>query len=136
MNNDLEKELENKDIRPTAMRILVLQALMKHEYAMSLNDLEMEFENVDKSTLFRTLKTFEDKKLIHCINDGNGSVKYAICKATCLVEHIDKHVHFLCLKCNHTYCLTDFEIPSINLPVDFTFESANVIVNGVCANCK
>ena len=73
----LEEKLENKDIKPTAMRVLVLRQLVESGAAISLKNLEAKFERADKATLFRTLKTFEDKKLIHSIEDGTGSVKYA-----------------------------------------------------------
>lgn len=136
MNKEVEKKLVNRDIRPTAMRQLILQALMNRKSAISLSELELEFENADKSTLFRTLKTFEDKMLIHSIDDGTGSLKYALCKNSCVVEHRDKHVHFICSKCNHTFCLTDFEIPSIDLPAGFSLEAENVVVKGICANCN
>ena len=136
MNKEIEEKLVSKDIRPTAMRQLVLQVLMQQESAISLPELEMAFENADKSTLFRTLKTFEDKKLVHSIDDGTGALKYALCKSTCVVEHRDKHVHFICSKCHHTYCLNDFEIPTVDLPTGFTLDSVNVVVKGICAHCN
>lgn len=136
MNKELEKKLVSRDIRPTAMRQLVLQVLMKQESAISLSELELEFEHADKSTLFRTLKKFEDKKLVHSIDDGTGSLKYALCKSSCNVEHSNKHVHFICSKCNHTFCLNDLEISTIDLPTNFSIESVNVVVKGVCANCN
>ena len=136
MNKEIEKELESKDIRPTAMRQLVLQVMMQQKSAISLSELELELENADKSTLFRTLKTFEDKMLIHSIDDGTGALKYALCKNSCVVKHKDRHVHFICSKCNHTFCLTDFEVPSIDLPTGFSLEAVNFVVKGVCANCN
>jgi Fur family ferric uptake transcriptional regulator len=136
MSKEIEEKLVSKDIRPTAMRQLVLQVLMQQESAISLSELELEFEHADKSTLFRTLKTFEDKKLIHSIDDGTGSLKYALCKSTCVVEHRDQHVHFICSKYHHTYCLTDFEIPSVDLPTGFSLDSVNVVVKGICAHCS
>lgn len=136
MNKEIEQELEAKDIRPTAMRQLVLQTLMQQKAAISLSELESELESADKSTLFRTLKTFEDKMLVHSIDDGTGTLKYALCKSSCVVNHKDKHVHFLCSECNHTFCLTDFEIPDIDLPTGFTLETVNVVVKGICANCN
>lgn len=136
MNEKLDKELAKKNIRPTAMRQLVLQVLMEQKSAISLSELELKFENADKSTLFRTLKTFEDRKLIHSINDGTGSIKYALCKNSCEVDHTDKHIHFICSKCKQTFCLNDFDVPTVYLPVDFSLESVNVIVKGICTNCK
>jgi len=51
----LEDKLENKNIRPTSMRILVLRALIESTNAISLKDIENAFENADRATLYRTL---------------------------------------------------------------------------------
>ena len=40
MIKELENKLKQKDIRPTAMRLLVLEALFGQEAAISLSDLE------------------------------------------------------------------------------------------------
>ncbi|BBE19861.1 zinc uptake regulation protein ZUR [Aquipluma nitroreducens] len=131
-----ETKLENRNIKPTAMRELVLKVLSEQTTAISLADLEQAFEKADKVTLYRTIKTFEEKKLIHSIDDGSVSVKYALCRETCQCHPEDLHVHFLCTKCKQTFCLTDIPVPSINLPVDFSLENINMVVKGICANCR
>ncbi|SMO93922.1 Fur family transcriptional regulator, ferric uptake regulator [Saccharicrinis carchari] len=136
MKKEIDKKLQNKNIKPTPMRQLVLQVLTEQKTAISLPELEHKFEKADKATLYRTLKTFENKKLIHSIDDGTGSVKYALCQDTCQCHPEDLHVHFLCTKCNQTYCLNDFPIPEINLPNSFSLESVNMVVKGICSNCK
>ncbi len=136
MNDDFDKELQSKDIRPTAMRIWVLKTFMEAKSALSLTDLETLLDTADKSTLFRTLKTFEQRKLIHGIDDGSGSVKYALCHNKCEVDHEDFHVHFLCTQCQHTYCLNDVEIPHLSLPQDFELSNVSLVVKGRCANCR
>ncbi len=44
-----------RDIRPTAIRVLVLRTLLEMKQAMSVSDLEAQLDTVDKSTIFRTL---------------------------------------------------------------------------------
>ncbi|PLW96119.1 MAG: transcriptional repressor [Marinilabiliales bacterium] len=135
MGTEIDNKLHSKDIKPTAMRQLVLQVLTEQKTAISLPELERKFEKADKATLYRTLKTFEKHKLIHSIDDGSGTVKYALCQDTCECQPEDLHVHFLCAKCNQTFCLNDFPIPQINLPSSFSLESVNMVVKGVCSNC-
>jgi Fur family ferric uptake transcriptional regulator len=65
MDKNLEHQLERRKIKPTAMRLVVLDFLTKNNYAVSLKDLEAGLESTDRVTLFRTLKTFEDHKIIH-----------------------------------------------------------------------
>lgn len=132
----LENKLLNKNVKPTAMRELVLKILREQTCAVSLADIENIFDKADKVTLYRTLKTFEENKLIHSIDDGTGSVKYALCKETCQCNPHELHVHFLCTKCQHTYCLNDIPIPAIHLPDNFTLETINMVVKGKCHNCK
>ncbi len=127
--------LNSRHIKPTAMRELVLKVLSEQNTAFSLADLEKKFEKADRATLYRTLKTFEENKLIHSIDDGTGSVKYALCKETCQCKPEDLHVHFLCTKCQHTYCLNDIAIPTISLPVNFKLETINMVVKGISINC-
>jgi Fur family transcriptional regulator, ferric uptake regulator len=136
MAKKIEKQLENRNIKPTAMRELVLKILSEQTSAFSLADIENTFEKADRATLYRTLKTFEENKLIHSIDDGTGSVKYGLCKETCQCNPEDLHVHFFCTKCKHTYCLNDISIPSIILPANFRLETINMVVKGMCATCK
>lgn len=133
---NVDEKLTSRNIKPTAMRELVFYILTEQKTAISLSDLEQKFHKSDKVTLYRTLKTFEEKKLIHSIDDGTGAVKYALCKDSCQCNPEDLHVHFLCLECQHTFCLDDIPIPSIDLPVNFSIESINLVVKGVCADCN
>lgn len=132
---ETDKKLKIRNIKPTAMRELVLKVLTEQDRAISLADLEQKFDNADKTTLYRTLKTFEENKLIHSINDGTGSVKYALCKENCQCHPEDLHVHFHCTKCQQTYCLNDISIPSIDLPTNYKLETINMVVKGICSNC-
>lgn len=132
----LEQKLENRNIKPTAMRLLVLRQLVESGSAISLKDLESKFERADKATLYRTLKTFENKKLIHSIEDGTGSVKYALCEEGCECEPQDQHIHFHCVSCGETFCLTKTKIPQTQIPVGFKASSASIVYKGVCPNCS
>jgi Fur family transcriptional regulator, ferric uptake regulator len=136
VNKEIEKQLTLRNIRPTAMRLLVLDFLSKHDHALSLKDLESGLESTDRVTLFRTLKTFEDHKIIHSIDDGSGAVKYAICQDTCECDYPqDIHVHFYCKVCKETQCLPKVKVPPISLPGKFSPEEANVVVKGICEKC-
>jgi len=132
----IETRLNQKDIKPTAMRILVLQYLMEQDRAVSLQRIETAFENADKSTLYRTLKTFEKNKLVHTIDDGTKQLKYALCLQNCTCEPSDLHYHFHCMNCQNTFCLTDQNIPKIELPKNFKMQQANMVIKGLCESCN
>ena len=132
---ELQDKLEQKEVRPTAMRLLVLETLQKQKAALSLQDLEDTFEKADRITLYRTLKTFQEKGLIHSIEDGTGATKYALCQEGCECAPEDMHVHFFCNSCEDTFCLPKFKIPEVSLPNGFVPMETNLLVKGVCSNC-
>ena len=135
MNENFEHLLQTRNIKPTAMRLLVYDQLRRHKKALSLIDIEQLFNKVDRSTIFRTLKLFQKNGIIHSIDDGTGSIKYALCDEGCTCRGEDLHVHFLCIKCTQTFCLRHIPIPLINLPDSFNFTEANFVVKGVCSDC-
>jgi Fur family ferric uptake transcriptional regulator len=133
----VEKILVNNKVKPTAMRMLVLQFLLKNKVAVSLTDVENYFEKSDRTTLFRTLKTFAKNEIVHKIDDGTGVIKYALCEENCHCEvDTDLHVHFHCKLCKQTICLPKHKIPHINLPEGFFAEEVNLVVTGTCNKCK
>lgn len=136
MNVKIEARLHKRNVKPTAMRVLVLQYLMKQGKAVSLKNIENAFNIADKSTLFRTLKTFEKNKLVHTIDDGTKQLKYALCSESCACESIDQHYHFHCVTCLNTYCLSNQNIPKIELPRNFKMKQANMVIKGFCENCN
>lgn len=130
------KKLAQREIKPTAMRLLILKAMMQFERAFSLLDLETYLDTVDKSTLSRTIILFAKHHLIHSIDDGSGSLKYAVCGSECNCDVDDLHVHFYCTRCHKTYCLRGTHIPAVTLPQHFTLESINYVIKGVCDHCS
>ncbi|MEP2773988.1 MAG: transcriptional repressor [Fulvivirga sp.] len=132
----LEQKLENKNIKPTTVRLLVLRKLIESETALSLSDLVETVEQADRATLYRTLKTFENKNLIHSIHDGTGSVKYGLGTVCGDSKLHDQHIHFHCVKCWETYCLTQIEIPQTQIPSGFEITNASMVLKGTCANCS
>lgn len=131
-----EKLLNSREVSATAMRILVLQHLMEQNNAVSLQSIEDAFKIADKSTLYRTLKTFEKNKIVHTIDDGTKQLKYALCLESCQCEINDQHYHFHCTQCQNTFCLTNQNIPQIELPKNFKMQQANMVIKGLCERCN
>ena len=129
--------LQKNDIRPTAMRMLIYKFLSEKRAAVALTDIENHFDRADRTTLYRTIKTFEDKGIVHQIDDGTGTAKYALCEEGCKCDfETDLHLHFHCNMCDETICLTDHKIPQINIPEGFITEDANLVLKGICDKCS
>lgn len=125
-------------LRQTPCRQLVLELLEERQDALSHQDLEnFAGERFDRVTLYRTLKTFLDKGIIHKVLDDSGAAKFALCHAHCNEEeHFDNHVHFKCNNCGKTYCLENTEVPVISLPEGYSLSEVNLLVQGVCSECR
>lgn len=119
------------------MRLLVLDFLAGQNSAVSLTALELGMKRTDRVTLYRTLKTFEERGLAHAIDDGSGAVKYALCQDECTAgRHNDRHIHFHCSNCMDTCCLPAALIPAIQLPQGFRNDQMSLVVQGLCAACN
>ncbi len=115
----------------------MLEKLRQKEKADSIADLETALEHIDRATLYRNLRTFEQNGLVHHIDDGTGITKYALCSDDCTTDrHQDTHVHFHCTSCGTTTCLPDTQIPVVDLPSDYEAGYYELLIKGTCAACR
>ncbi len=130
-----EERLKTKNVRPTAMRLLVLQALMESKGPVSLADLEGRLGTVDRSTIFRAVLLFEQHHLVHAFEDGSGSLKYELCPDEHTHHLSDGHAHFYCAECGRTFCLPQMSAGPLCLPPGFEPDSVNLVIKGFCPRC-
>jgi Fur family ferric uptake transcriptional regulator len=132
--------LSDFDLRETPCRIAVLGILQGINYAQSQFEIEQILgAQFDRVTVYRTLKSFLAQGLIHKVLDDIGGTKYALCKELCHNHdhsHQHDHVHFKCNQCGQTTCLEDVHIPKITLPEGFRKAESNLLIQGICGNCK
>jgi len=135
--SDFKNLLIKSGLKRTLPRLQVLDILSRRDSATSQPYLEQLMGNeVDRVTLYRVLKAFEEKGIIHKILDNHGTANYAICSGNCDAdEHHDEHVHFNCNNCNKVYCLESVKIPAFKLPNGFNIESLNLVASGICETC-
>ncbi|HEY8513727.1 MAG TPA: transcriptional repressor [Cyclobacteriaceae bacterium] len=128
--------LKTYKLRSTPNRQTILHLFLRKDHALSHADIESEIaDSLDRVTVYRTLKTFLNRGLIHKVLDDAGGLKYALCVGDCSVaEHHHNHLHFKCVRCGQTNCL-DVEVPEIRLPRHYSVEEINVLVQGVCSAC-
>lgn len=128
--------LEDRGIKPTSIRLLVIKAMSDFDRAFSLPDLESVLESVDKSTISRTIHLFRHNLLIHSFDDGSGAVKYSVCASSCNCRINDLHAHFYCNYCKQSFCLENVTIPGFELPEGIEIESVNLVLKGFCGKCS
>ncbi|WP_394993309.1 Fur family transcriptional regulator [Emticicia sp.] len=136
--NPSKDTLKEYELRHTGCRSDILQSFQNFNFALSHGDLEERFgERFDRVTIYRTLKTFVEKGIIHKVLDDEGGTKYALCKnSECSHDnHHHEHVHFKCLQCGNTTCIESVYIPVFNLPEGYKRTEVNMLVQGTCPNC-
>ncbi len=126
MNN--EAFLRSYGIRPTAIRLMIFKCISEFGSAFSFDDISDVLETIDRSTIFRTLNTFENSGLIHKFEDGLGHSKYCL--------SMSNHVHVSCKCCGKTFCLPIHSHPQFSLPENFQIEEIKYVITGICQDCK
>jgi Fur family transcriptional regulator, ferric uptake regulator len=130
--------LKSNQLSITDSRKKILSMFLNSDGALAHADIEKNAgEKFDRVTIYRTLQVFVDKGIIHTIPTPDNSIKYALCKDDCAEgHHHDHHVHFQCKQCGVTYCLDDVTTPDVKLPKGYAAEQIEVVISGVCKNCK
>ena len=138
MSYDPVQILKDHKLRKTKFRIAVLDAFIQSDNAMAQSDLEERIEGeTDRITLYRTIKTFEQKGIVHKAIDGSAVPKFALCTEECSEHaHQDEHAHFHCLDCGQTICLEHVAVPKIKIPNGMIVEDAHLVLKGRCKNCN
>jgi Fur family transcriptional regulator, ferric uptake regulator len=130
--------LKKNNLSITDSRKKILDLFLQNNGALAHSDIEKSTGEIfDRVTVYRTLQTFVEKGIIHNIPTTDNSILYALCKDNCEAgHHHDNHVHFICSSCGKTICLDDVTVPEVKLPKGFKPNHAEMVVNGVCGDCK
>ena len=78
--SDIKEILKGHNLKFTENRKVILEQFISADYALSYKDIDaMISQKLDKVTVYRTLKSFEENGIIHEVVDGSSQVKYALC---------------------------------------------------------
>lgn len=128
--------LGDKNLSKTPCRVEILKTLLASGSALSESEIRNHLSsNFDRTTIYRTLRSFLDQDVIHSISLDGGEVRYAITrKKEHHAEHF--HAHFYCDECNNVYCLSKPEFTPPKLPDGFSATSYDLLINGRCNRCN
>src|SRR5665811_1984840 len=136
--NKAEKILVGKRIRPTEMRLTIYKYLKRKFYAVTLKEIEKAFikksdnnKTADRTTIYRTIKLFQERGVVHQIDVGTAIAKYALSNE----KDLDLHLHFHCTHCGNTFCLPN-KVSQDSLPDKYEIANVNLVLKGVCTKCK
>lgn len=133
----MENLLLSKKIRLTDFRINLLKIFDSHKTALSTHEIEAELGQFDRITLYRTLKLFKEKGVLHEIAIAGSSSRLALCEQQCedINHHHHQHIHFHCKTCSEVYCLDIDEYPEIGLK-GFQIHEIEIQASGICETCR
>ncbi len=128
--------LGQKNMSKTPCRVEVLRVLLESGSALSEPDIRSRLNGgFDRTTVYRTLRSFLDQDVIHSISLEGGTVMYAITHQK--EKHAELfHSHFFCDDCSKVYCLTKPEFEPPVLPEGFKANGYDLLINGTCNNCS
>ncbi len=134
---DALQQIREKGLKVTPARKEVINVLTGSHMAYAHAELEQLFDKMDRVTLYRVLKDFEDVGLVHKIMDVDGVTRFAACKHSCPdSHHADEHVHFNCNTCHKVFCLEKVHLPELKMPVGFKAIGLQTLIYGLCKNCS
>jgi len=138
MEKIADKILEKSGFKKTELRREVLNIFLKSESALSAKEIESKLtHHADRVTLFRILKDFEEKCVIHKVADNSGNIQFAFCQH---IEHNhtthNNHIHFSCNICLHTFCIEGVEAPNVNPPKGYKVDEWSITLKGTCIKCN
>ncbi len=129
----ISDKLLEQNIKPSFQRIKIYEFLLKNNIhpniEMIYNNLTKEIPTLSKTTIYNTLKNFEEKGLIISVNIDEKEIRYdAILKT---------HGHFKCTVCGEIYDF-DYNYDDIEFEglENFTLNKTDISVKGICKRCK
>lgn len=126
------KTLEDKGIRPSHIRIKVLNFLMRENVHPTVDEiyekLSKEIITLSKTTVYNTLKLLVEKGLVNVISIEGNELRYE-------AKH-GFHGHFKCQSCDNVYDIAVSEIVFLDDIQDYQINSEQVLVTGLCPKCK
>jgi len=129
-----EEILRHHGLKNTGCSKYIVNELIKEEIALSEYEIKQSLPDLfDRVTFYRSLKTLEEKGVIHRVVLHDSTIKYALNKDNLPNK---EHAHFHCTKCDSVTCLETEIEPSGNLPNGFSIETVEILYEGTCPECK
>jgi Fur family transcriptional regulator, ferric uptake regulator len=126
--------LKGAGLRPTETRQRVLAALSSAGRSLSHAELADALPDLDRVTVFRSLKILKKARLVHSVRGTDGTARFGPNPAE-TPGCPGGHPHFLCVECGSMTCLPDQAMPDVRVPRGALVHGKQLVVYGVCAQC-
>jgi len=124
--------LKGHGIRPTRLRIRVLEVLMSTGKSYSFTEMYEHFgKKQDRVTIYRTFNLFCENRLIQKVVDIDGIVRFYYCESVAEI-----HPSFRCRECGLTTALSplpDYYRAELG---NHHVDNALLLFSGICERCR
>lgn len=133
---DLSERMAARGRRPTAQRLVILEALRAAERTVTAHELfdQLRERNplIGRATVFRTLDSLVDAGLAQRFERPGHVYAYAACSSA-------HHHHLVCTSCDTTTEIDEAAVASLTRELEsrhgFTVHHATLDFYGLCARC-
>jgi Fur family ferric uptake transcriptional regulator len=131
-------ELKRNKLKLTEPRKLIVEALFENHGPFGAEDLHEKFlkEECDLATVYRTLASLEQAKVINRCDFGDGVARYELLD----IDESHHHHHLICTGCKKIevidHCEVDHSIDRFAKKRGFKEVSHRLEFFGICPNCQ
>ncbi len=130
---NISAKLINAGIKPSYQRIKIFEYVFNNNIHPTVDNiykkLSKEIPTLSKTTVYNTLKLFEEQKLIKSVTIDENEIRYDARK--------EIHGHFKCESCgkifDFNYNYNDLEFSGLD---DFVLNQTDVMIKGICKKCR
>ncbi len=136
MQEEVFALLGDKNLSRTPCRVEMLKILLESGSALPETEIRSKLpQHFDRTTVYRTLRSFLEQDVIHSIPLEGGDVRYAVTRNK-ERKSSQFHAHFYCESCSSVYCLSRARFEPPEMPEGFVAAGYDVLVNGKCRKCN
>jgi len=131
---DFTNTLREHNLKATPQRLEIINAIYEYGH-ISIDKLYEEvknkFSSISLATIYKNINAMIENLLLEEVKLPNEKSVYEIIK--------DKHSHLLCTKCNN---IVDVDIAlntiskEISEKLNFTVQQSDLVLSGICKDCK
>ncbi len=140
-NSTIGERLRDAGLRRTPVRLAVLVAVTSSRTPLGAPEVIGRLaDGTDEVTVYRTLNTLAEHKLLHRVRGEDGAWRYAASGVGERRHQEHPHAHFVCDTCGGVECLDRVPVPDelvrpkdLGRRYDVTY--AELVVHGVCPKC-
>jgi Fur family peroxide stress response transcriptional regulator len=130
---DIETILTENGVKPSIHRIKILEYILYRKNHPTVDtiyrDISNEIPTLSKTTVYNTLKTFQDYNVVQPITIEDNEVRYD--------ASLEKHAHFKCTKCNKIFDIDiDTKVLHLKTINGHLIRESHLYFKGLCESCK